>query len=351
MIATLRMSSRRAKVRRQESQAARFVSRRGLLVFHAWTPRPSCDATSASSARCSAGRSSARRARSCRARRARPAADPRGPRRRRGAARRARAGHGAAARARVHHLLPSGQRRRAGAPRPRAGGATRRSDGTWLSQAVDRIAGGGRARAPSCWAELDRLAVRPVFTAHPTEAARRTVLAKIGQVAALLDERAHADGDPLAERGVRRRLEELIDLLWQTDELRIARPDVVDEARNAVYYFDALHRDARPGRARGARERARRGSASSCRSTLARSPSAAGSAATATATRTSAPRAPSRCSRSSTSTPSAARWRWSTSCARPLHLGAHRRRHAGARGLARRATSRRCPSSSRATGA
>ena len=40
--------------------------------------------------------------------------------------------------------------------------------------------------------------------------------------------------------------EELVDLLWQTDELRVARPDVIDEARSAMYYFDALHHDAVP---------------------------------------------------------------------------------------------------------
>ena len=37
-----------------------------------------------------------------------------------------------------------------------------------------------------------------------------------------------------------------MDLLWQTDELRIAKPDVVDEARNAVWYLDGLHADAVP---------------------------------------------------------------------------------------------------------
>ena len=121
--------------------------------------------------------------------------------------------------------------------------AARASDGTWLSQAVERIQAAD-VPEPELWAELDRLAVRPVFTAHPTEAARRTVLAKLVQVAALLDER---DGAPADEDRLRRRLEELIDLIWQTDELRVARPDVVDEARNAVYYFDALYRDALPG--------------------------------------------------------------------------------------------------------
>ena len=123
--------------------------------------------------------------------------------------------------------------------------ALRAAEGGWLSQAVDRIAA-AEVPAGELAEELSRLAVRPVFTAHPTEAARRTVLSKIADVAVLLDERAHAAGDLAAERRISRRLEELIDLLWQTDELRIVSPDVVDEARNAVYYLDQLHRHAVP---------------------------------------------------------------------------------------------------------
>ncbi|HSI79269.1 MAG TPA: phosphoenolpyruvate carboxylase [Solirubrobacterales bacterium] len=129
--------------------------------------------------------------------------------------------------------------------------ASRAQRGAWLAQTVDRIASAGVP--PDELADaVARLSVRPVFTAHPTEAARRTVLAKLRRIATLLDERDRALGadgsvvDPVAERRVRRRLEELVDLLWQTDELRVARPDVLDEARNAVYYFDELHRDALP---------------------------------------------------------------------------------------------------------
>ena len=118
----------------------------------------------------------------------------------------------------------------------------RARDGTWLAQATERIAAAGVPTGDLA-AEVRRLAVRPVFTAHPTEAARRTVLAKLRRMAGLLDD---WDRTAASERRVRARLEELIDLLWQTDELRIARPDVVDEARNAVYYFDELHRDAVP---------------------------------------------------------------------------------------------------------
>jgi phosphoenolpyruvate carboxylase len=123
--------------------------------------------------------------------------------------------------------------------------AVRAERGTWLSQAVDAIAE-AEVGAAELAAEVQRLAVRPVFTAHPTEAARRTVLTKLRRIGTLLEERHRAAGDAAAQRRIQRRLEELIDLLWQSDELRTARPDVLDEARNAVYYLDELHRDAVP---------------------------------------------------------------------------------------------------------
>ncbi len=129
--------------------------------------------------------------------------------------------------------------------------AIRLEQGTWLQQAIDRIQAAGHT-AGEVAADLRHVNLRPVFTAHPTEAARRSVLTKIRRIASLLDEWERAFGpdglavDPIAERRVRRRLEELVDLLWQTDELRVVRPEPIDEARNAVYYFDALHHDAVP---------------------------------------------------------------------------------------------------------
>jgi len=120
-----------------------------------------------------------------------------------------------------------------------------RPPGGWLRQTVDRVIADGVE--PSAIAELmARFEVRPVLTAHPTEAARRSVLTKLRNIAELIEER----GDPRigVERRQRldNRLAELVDLLWQTDELRRDRPDPVDEAQAVLYYLDELFTGAVP---------------------------------------------------------------------------------------------------------
>ena len=107
----------------------------------------------------------------------------------------------------------------------------RAGKGGWLSQTAERIRAAGMPTAEVA-ALVERIAVRPVFTAHPTEAARRSILSKRRRVAELLE----APDDPRADR----RIAEVIDLLWQTAELRLDRPEPLDEARNAAYYLDEL---------------------------------------------------------------------------------------------------------------
>jgi phosphoenolpyruvate carboxylase len=120
--------------------------------------------------------------------------------------------------------------------------ANRDDNGSLLSQTVDKLADAD----PEHLAEtLRHLNVRPVFTAHPTEAARRSVLQKLRRIAELLDT-YDTPSRPTGRRQADRRLAEVIDLLWQTDELRIARPEPADEARNAVYYLDELYKRAVP---------------------------------------------------------------------------------------------------------
>jgi phosphoenolpyruvate carboxylase len=103
--------------------------------------------------------------------------------------------------------------------------------GGWVARALGRVDAAGVPR-DALAADAARLSVRPVLTAHPTEAARRSTLEKLRRVAALLDE---ADD---ARRT--RRLSEAVDLLWQTDELRTDRPEPIDEARNGVYYLEEM---------------------------------------------------------------------------------------------------------------
>lgn len=112
----------------------------------------------------------------------------------------------------------------------------RDASGSWISRAVNRIAHVQDATNEFSVDELqewmDDFSVRPVFTAHPTEAARRSVLSKLGTIADLLDDKK----DAVRER----RLAETVDLLWQTDELRLGQPEPLDEAVNALYYLDDL---------------------------------------------------------------------------------------------------------------
>jgi len=125
---------------------------------------------------------------------------------------------------------------------------TRAREGGWLERAAKLIADRGVGTREIALV-ASRLAVRPVFTAHPTEAARRSILTKLRAVADELDAEANAaalDGVPPDPARTDRRLAELLDLLWQTDELRLERPEPTDEARNAVYYLADLSRRAAP---------------------------------------------------------------------------------------------------------
>lgn len=113
-----------------------------------------------------------------------------------------------------------------------------------LTQTVDRILS---EHQPQDLVEMvvANLELRPVFTAHPTEAARRSVLTKLRRVADLLNERTTAATDAEIRR-VDRRLGEVIDAMWQTDELRMERPEPMDEAKSILYYLDELYREVVP---------------------------------------------------------------------------------------------------------
>jgi phosphoenolpyruvate carboxylase len=86
---------------------------------------------------------------------------------------------------------------------------------------------------------LRRVLVIPVFTAHPTEVARRTVLFKRQRISDLLEK---LDRLPLTDRAAQEFQEAIaaeITALWQTDEVRRRRRTVRDEIEMGLDY----HRD------------------------------------------------------------------------------------------------------------
>ncbi len=108
-----------------------------------------------------------------------------------------------------------------------------------LASTVDRIIDAGLDR--DLVADVSRrLELRPVFTAHPTEAARRSILTKTTRVAELLEERQDPRLTDADQERIERRLAEIVDLIWQTDELRRERPRPIDEARSTLYYFEEV---------------------------------------------------------------------------------------------------------------
>jgi phosphoenolpyruvate carboxylase len=93
--------------------------------------------------------------------------------------------------------------------------------------------------------ELERrVSLELVLTAHPTEAARRTVLTAHLRVGALLAELDDPLLSPERRDEIESALASEITLLWQTDEVRSRRPRVVDEIRNGLWFFEQSLIDA-----------------------------------------------------------------------------------------------------------
>jgi phosphoenolpyruvate carboxylase len=87
---------------------------------------------------------------------------------------------------------------------------------------------------------LHQIQVVPVFTAHPTEVARRTVLWKRQRISELLHE---LDDLPLTEErcvDIQDDISAEIASLWQTDDVRQAAPTILDEIQMGLDYSAVL---------------------------------------------------------------------------------------------------------------
>jgi phosphoenolpyruvate carboxylase len=94
---------------------------------------------------------------------------------------------------------------------------------------------------------LRSISIIPVFTAHPTEVARRVVMFKRRRIADLLEQ---LDRIPLSDEQLEQYEENLlaeITALWETDEVRTRRPTVRDEVKMGLDYYDASIYATLPG--------------------------------------------------------------------------------------------------------
>ena len=84
---------------------------------------------------------------------------------------------------------------------------------------------------------LNQTLYLPVFTAHPTEAIRRTVMFALRRIFVTSD-RLHDHRLGRDERNdIRQEVKREIQVLWKTDEVRTRKPSVEDEIRNGLYFF------------------------------------------------------------------------------------------------------------------
>ena len=84
---------------------------------------------------------------------------------------------------------------------------------------------------------LDNLAYIPVFTAHPTEAKRRSVMEALRRIFVISEELDAGRLTQFQKDEIIERMERHIQILYKTNEVRTHKPEVVDEVKQGLYYF------------------------------------------------------------------------------------------------------------------
>ena len=113
-----------------------------------------------------------------------------------------------------------------------------------LEQVLAQIAEHG---AQDLAGAISNLRIRPVLTAHPTEAARRSFLEKEYSIIHRLVERLNPDRTPQEERQSLDRIRDAINSAWQTSAVPSVKPTVADELDNVLFYFtEVLYRVTPP---------------------------------------------------------------------------------------------------------
>ena len=114
-----------------------------------------------------------------------------------------------------------------------------------MEEAFNKLAGEGH-NLDFARQILEMTTVVPVFTAHPTEATRQTVLRKTLNISELLLKREISTLTPDELADLRRQLHAEITMLWQTNEIRMNRVSVYDEIRRGLFFFSEILYDTIP---------------------------------------------------------------------------------------------------------
>lgn len=93
---------------------------------------------------------------------------------------------------------------------------------------------------------INQLRYTPVFTAHPTEARRRTMLTLQRRIFLIIDQLNNSTFNDEERGSVHRQLKAQVQLLWRTSEVRHNKPSVEDEIRYGLFYFHASLFEAIP---------------------------------------------------------------------------------------------------------
>src|SRR5699024_9807756 len=93
---------------------------------------------------------------------------------------------------------------------------------------------------------LEDLSVKLIMTAHPTEATKRTVLEIQKRISGNLRKLDNPLATEHEKAMIRESLFNEVTALWHTDELRKRKPEVLDEVKNGLYYFDQTLFDTLP---------------------------------------------------------------------------------------------------------
>jgi phosphoenolpyruvate carboxylase len=112
-----------------------------------------------------------------------------------------------------------------------------------LASLMQRLKSSG-VNDQSVFDALSMLDIEVVFTAHPTEITRRTVLLKQLEIARYLYKRDHPPFSAVELRKIEAAIQGVVESLWLTDQIIYFKPSVLDEVKYGLYHFNNVVIDA-----------------------------------------------------------------------------------------------------------